>query len=203
MSEEKRMVSDTGFEVVHAIRLGDSEVLVAENMKEKYGEQYLVANFTDNGIVGEYSSCVVGDYMEIMKEFTERLNIQIDKINDRFGKADYQAEPFTAEHCYPNDYKQSIESHIVAIKASALLPEYRRGDVQLIYVTGGNGAKANARGSAVFCYHLNNGKHTRFERQDVLGQVKPECIPDWAKQRLADIQKNIAAEKKAASREER
>jgi len=54
------------------------------------------------------------------------------------------------------------------------------------------GANANARGSAVFCYHLNNGKHTRFERHEVLGVVKE--LPDWAKERLAAVKSQMTAE---------
>ena len=50
-------------------------------------------------------------------------------------------------------------------------------------MTGGFGASANARGSAVFCKNLYDGKNTRYERMDVLGEVKPECMPDWAEKK--------------------
>jgi len=53
-------------------------------------------------------------------------------------------------------------------------------------VIGGFGAHANSRGSAVYCTHLNNGEHTRFERYQVLGVVKE--LPDWAKDSLARLQ---------------
>ncbi len=46
---------------------------------------------------------------------------------------------------------------------------------------------ANARGSAVFCRNLYDGKDTRYERMDVLGEVKPERMPDWAKEKAAAI----------------
>jgi len=69
-----------------------------------------------------------------------------------------------------------------------LSPEYRRGDVQLVLANSGNGTHANPRGSAVYCTHLNTGEETRFERSDVLGVVRPEAIPQWAKDSLARIQ---------------
>jgi hypothetical protein len=69
-----------------------------------------------------------------------------------------------------------------------LHPEYRRGEVQIVLVSGGNGARANAHGRAVFCYHLNDGKQTRFERHDIQGEVKPEYIPKWAKDKAVEIQ---------------
>jgi hypothetical protein len=59
-------------------------------------------------------------------------------------------------------------------------------------VGGGFGAGANSRGNAVFCHHLNNGKQTRFERYDIQGEVKPEHLPKWAKEKAAAIQAEIA-----------
>ena len=59
------------------------------------------------------------------------------------------------------------------------------------YVTGGFGASANARGSAVFCKNLYDGKNTRYERMDVLGEVKPERMPDWAKEKAAAFSRTI------------
>ena len=54
-------------------------------------------------------------------------------------------------------------------------------------VVGGFGASANSRGSAVYVTNLYNGKTSRFERCDIQGEVKPEHIPHWALEKLADI----------------
>lgn len=186
-SNEKRMVGNTGYEVKRSIHLGDREVLVAEDMKAADDNFYLVANYSDNGLIGEYSRCVVSsDYLEIMQEFTKRVDEQMEKARAVVGKEDFQVELITASQCYPHDYGQRIVGKVVAIKAEVLRPEYRRGDVQLVFVSGGNGGKANPMGDGVYCYHLNNGQHTRFERYDVLGEIK--VLPDWAKERLAVIQ---------------
>ena len=61
----------------------------------------------------------------------------------------------------------------------------------IFLVTGGFGASANARGSAVFCKNLYDGKNTRYERMDVLGEVKPERMPDWAKEKAAAFSRTI------------
>ena len=112
---------------------------------------------------------------------------------------------FTAEHCYPNDYGQSIDGKIVAIRSEVLRPEYRRGNVQLVLVSGGNGARGNPNGRAVYCYHLNNGEHTRFEWHDIQGEVRPEFLPAWAKEKAAEIQAEKAAppQKNPKARDER
>ena len=191
---ERRMISNTNYEVRQAIHIGDCEILIAEDMNDPDGNCYLIADYRENGILGEYSRCQVsGDYLEIMQEFTVRLNRQIEAVNAEIGIADFQSEIITAEQCYPNDYKQDITGTVVAIKASAMRPEYRRGDVQLVFVTHGNGAKANPMGRGVYCFHLTDGKQTRFERQDVQGKVKE--LPVWAKERLAILQAERAPQK--------
>lgn len=184
----RRMVSDTNYEVKHAIHIGDKEILFAVDEKENDGMCYFVGNYTCNDILGQYAECLVSDdFLEAMQVFTDRVNQQIEVMKVQISQSKMPNELFTAEHCYPNDYKHSIDGKIVAIKSAVFRPEYRRGDIQLVLVNGGNGAKANPMGRAVYCYHLNNGEHTRFERYDVLGEVKSEYLPDWAKEKAAEI----------------
>ncbi|MGL6199672.1 MAG: hypothetical protein ACRC3H_12140 [Lachnospiraceae bacterium] len=95
----------------------------------------------------------------------------------------------TKDQCIPVQWSDSIEEKVVIIKASALRREYRSADQQLVYVTGGFGAQANARGSAVFGTNLYSGKESRWERRDIEGVIRPESMPDWAKLQLAEIQK--------------
>jgi hypothetical protein len=185
-SIEKRMVANTGYEVKHAIHIGDREVLVAENMADPDGQFYMKAEYTDNGIIGQYDRIIYSSsYLAVMEEFVGSLDRQAIALREEIGKTDYASSPITTEQCYPHDYGQSIDGKVVVIKAEVLRPEYRRGDRQLVLVDGGNGARGNARGSAVFCYHLHDGRHTRFERHDVLGVIKE--LPEWAAERMAAI----------------
>lgn len=68
-------------------------------------------------------------------------------------------------------------------------------------VDGGHGA-IGGRGQAVFGTCLADGKRARWERYDVLGVIKPEKMPDWAKEAVAEIKKQEKA-KKPHSKEER
>ena len=56
------------------------------------------------------------------------------------------------------------------------------------------------RGQAVFGTCLATGEHSRWERYDVLGEIKPERMPQWAKDALKTIQK--AQPVKAAKQKE-
>jgi hypothetical protein len=131
---------------------------------------------------------VSGDYLKIMKLFCERVNTQIEVVKADKEKIAVPLVVITAEMCYPNDYSQSIKGKVVAIKASVLRNEYQTQANQVVLITRGFGAEANSRGSACFSTNLFTGKHTRWERRDIQGEIKPEFMPSWAKEKLEVIQ---------------
>ncbi|MCL2695833.1 MAG: hypothetical protein FWE69_05860, partial [Clostridiales bacterium] len=154
------------------MRIGDKATLLAEDMKAENGQIYLLCNYKERGIILEYAQAVTSnDYLEIAQEFAGRISNEAETIRAEQVALNLPAELFTAEHCYPHSYDENLEGKVITIKAEIFNPEYRRGDNQLVLVTGGFGAHANSRGSAVFCTHLNNGEHTRFERHQVLGVI--------------------------------
>ncbi len=185
----KRMVGETGYEIKQAIHIGDKEIVYGENMREKSGNFYFVSDYTYNEILGEYSHCLVGgNYLEIMQEFISRVNSQIEAVRAEFEKTALPPDLFTAEHCYPHDYKQNIVGKVMVIRAEVFCKEYQRGDYQLILVTGGNGALPNPIGTKVYHKRLSDGKENYIRRHEILGEVKPECMPDWAVKKLAVLQ---------------
>jgi hypothetical protein len=186
-NKEKRMISDSGYEVRQAFRIGGKEVLLGERRNDDGNMNYIVCDYKEQGIFAEYSNALGDDdYLEAVTEFTGRIGAEAERIKAERNARGLPRDLFTAEHCDRNDYAQSIEGKVVAIRTEVFSPEYQSGDNQLVYVVRGNGAIANPRGNAVYCYHLNTGEHTRFERYDVQGVVKE--LPDWAKESLARIQ---------------
>ncbi|MDR1558993.1 MAG: hypothetical protein LBS84_04690 [Clostridiales bacterium] len=185
-SNQKRMIADTGYEVKHAVQMGDREILLAENLNDPEGQFYLKAEYSDCGFLGQYDRLIYcSGYLAAMEEFIGSIDSQVVAVRAEIDKTDYQAKLFAADQCYPNDYGQSINEKVAVIKAEVLRPEYRRGDRQLVLVNGGFGSKANPRGNGVYCYRLYDGAYTRFERYDILGEIKE--LPTWAKERLAII----------------
>lgn len=183
MDKEKRMAGD--FEIQQALHIGDKEIVYGVNLNGSSGIEYLVADYHWNELFAEYSNAgASNDYLEIITEYVNRIQQQIEKVKAERDAVTVPTDIITAEQCYPNDYKESIEGKVIAIKASALRPEHRRADVQIVYVTGGFGSKENARGNAVYVDYLYSGEHTRFERYDVQGVLKPEYYPDWVKDKL-------------------
>lgn len=81
---------------------------------------------------------------------------------------------------------RNIVGKVVVINSEPKRYEYQHPAYQLVLADGGNGA-IGGRGRAVFGTCLATGKQARWERYDVLGEIKPECMPDWAKEALAKI----------------
>lgn len=83
----------------------------------------------------------------------------------------------------------------MAIRAEALRPEYRSAEHQLVYVVGGNGARKQSFGTACYCITLYSGERECWERYDLQGEVKPECLPQWAKEKKPEMEQQQSAEK--------
>lgn len=196
MNDEKRMV-DT-YEVKHSIHVGDKEILFAVD-STKTDSPYMVCCCTwDNplGVEQFFDAAGSDDYLEMMTEFTDRVQAQLEAVKSERDKITVPLSPFTLDHCIPDDRRERIENKVVVIRAENLRPEYRTADKQLVLATGGFGAHANARGRAVYTINLYSGKESRWNREDILGTIKPEHMPDWAKERLKQIQAERQAKQK-------
>jgi hypothetical protein len=188
MNDEKRMV-DT-YEVKHAIHVGDKEILFG--VDERQSElPYMVCSCTwDNplGIEQYFDAAGSVDYLEIMTEFVTRVTAQVDAVKAEREKIGIPLESFKLEQCTPDSYAESIENKVMVIRPECLRPEYRTADKQLVLADGGFGVHANSRGRAVYTVNLYSGKKSRWNREDFLGAIKPECLPEWAGARLRQIQ---------------
>ena len=132
------------------------------------------------------------DYLEAMQIFTDRVQEQISLVRAEHGRFAFDMTPFTMDDCIPDDRDNSIVGKVVVINAEVNRYEYRHSAYQLVLVDGGHGA-TGGRGQAVFGTSLADGRHARWERCDVLGEIRPEKMPQWAEEALAKIQKQLTA----------
>lgn len=199
MDNEKRMAGD--YEIIHAIHIGDKEVVVGEN-KADPDQRYLVAYCSRNEIMELFDDCLVSDtYPEIMKIFGERVSAQAELALKKYMTPLEQGidiTPITSDKVRHITRSDNIEGEIVVIDPECLRREYQVATHQLKLCVGGFGSHANSRGSACFCTDLYSGESSRFERSDIIGVISKEDLPDWAKQGLKSIQQ--AEKKKSEAR---
>ena len=204
LNNQPRMAEN--YEIISAFPIGDKEVVFGRDIF--CDKPYFCGLYSKENIIcytrERYEDCFVSDdYVAMMEMFADRIKEQCEKVREMWAEVTVPREPITYDMCYKNDYKESIVGKIVAIKESVLRPEFQSADRQLFYVTGGSGAVANSRGSACFAVNLYSGKEVRWERHEIQGEVKPECLPEWAKERAAVVAKEQAEKEKRMKSEAR
>ena len=201
INEEKRMAGD--YEIIHALRIGDREIVLGENPAGVGEERYMCAFCEGNTLFANYTEVMVSDdYAELAKLFGERVAERAEKTRIALNGPKLQGipnAPITAEGCEVIDYKHDLRGKVIVIKPEVLRPEYLRATCQVLLCTGGFGAYPNSRGTACFCKELYSGERTTFRRDAVLGTIRPGNLPKWAKHYL-DIR---LAERKAKEKEGR
>ena len=200
MSEEKRMVGS--YEVEQSIFIGEKEVLFGVSQKEEYPFMVCYCDYNNPLSAPWYTEAVgTDDYLEAMELFCDRVQAQVVLTRSEQEKFKFDKTPFTAADCIPDKKNESIIGKVVVIDAEPKRYEYQHAAYQLVLADGGNGA-SGGRGQAVFGTCLATGERSRWERYDVLGEIRPERMPQWSKEALHTI-KNQEKAKKPHSREER
>lgn len=193
MGDEKMKCGD--YEITRELYIGDKTIVFGEKPGDYGPDRYLCANRQIVLFYARYSEIETGSYLDMMDVFTTRVQAQIEQARETLSQVTVPMEVITPEMCSPDDPAENIEGKVIAIKPEVLRPECQYAVYQLGYVTGGFGARGNARGNAVFVKKLYSQKETRFERYDVQGVVKSECLPEWAKQNLEQIKQRQKNEK--------
>ena len=79
---------------------------------------------------------------------------------------------------------------VCVLKGTALSEDYRKPEFQLFLAQSGNGCRPDAIGTKVFGKFLADGDKGTFLRTDFIGVIKDECLPEWAAEKLAELQPN-------------
>lgn len=200
-SPEKRMAGD--YEIIHAVYIGDREVVVGEKPGYGNGDKYMCSLGESNGLFELHSEVFASDhYPEIMELFGQRISEQAHNVCIELNKPKIQGisnAPMTGKDCTIISHNDDLNNKVIVIKPDVLSPEYRVATHQVKLCTGGFGASPNSRGSAVYCTDLYSGEHSRYERRDVLGILHPDQMPKWVKHHLEVQQQK---QKKKSSRGE-
>ena len=195
--EEKWMVEN--YKVVQHIAIGDREVIFGED--ETSDMPYMCALVETAGELQLYHDGKAGDdYVEIISLFADHIKEQCRKVLEEQQKVTVKREKITADMCEPTGDKVLV-GKVMVVSPNVLRPEYQSCEHQLFYVESGNGTVPNSLGRGCFGKELYSGEKVRWNRTDFLGEIKAEYLPEWAKERVAEIQRTT--EEKSAWRNEK
>ena len=194
---EKRMAGD--YTIFQSFHIGDREVVIGERQDAPKDERYMCAFCEMADIFSLYFQAMVSDdYPEIVELYGQRIMEQAQKAREETGRPKNQGiddTPLTAKDCRPITHDDDINDRLVVIRPDVLRREYCHATHQIVLCTGGFGASPHGRGRKCFCVNLYTGESYTYQRQDILGIMEQEQLPEWAQRGLADYHQKKQAEK--------
>lgn len=109
----------------------------------------------------------------------------LDGFINQARRAWKELDLFDSSHCY-NEKERELDyaQKVIALKAEFFKDEFKTPEDQLFMATGGFGCDANSRGRKVYGFFLKDGEKTCITRQNIIGILKEEHLPEWAIEKL-------------------
>ena len=186
------------YEILLSTRLGGEEIILGHDDKNKeypYMTSYRKFNFLGD----EFYPDSIGsdDYLLIIKLYLQRLQKQVEKVEQFRAERNLPYITLGQEHCRRREENESLVGRLIILSPSSLAPEYRTADCQLGFATGGFGCSPDSTGRAVYFKELYSGQECRWNINNVLGIADIDKLPDWAKKKLQEHEQVRAVSKKA------
>lgn len=99
---------------------------------------------------------------------------------------------FEHSHCEPDSENMNYEDKVLVLSTDSLKESGWSQQNQLWLAIGGFGCSPNSIGRAVFATCLSDGREARWNRLDFIGILQETYLPDWAREKLAELQKQSA-----------
>ena len=96
---------------------------------------------------------------------------------------------FDQKQCEPDSSDLDYTRKVLVLSLNTLKEEYWSPENQLWLAQSGFGCSPTARGRSILCTCLGDGEQTRWNRNDFIGVLKDEYLPDWAKEALKQYQR--------------
>ena len=196
MSEEKEIINEH-YEVVSSMNIGGKRMILAVSNDKEEQYPYLKCIYTENELFGTYESVIASDsYPEAIKLYADDIKVEAVQLElNQRAMGDAALPCYKPDEVRPVYFTDNIIGKVVAVEEKYLSNGYKDRGHQLYYVVGGSGAYPNSRGQACFSYDLYNGKKERIERYEVMGYMREDELPEFAKKTLETVKERVRKEK--------
>lgn len=106
----------------------------------------------------------------------------LDGFIDLFRKEQQSLALFGSEHCDKDCLE--YEGRVLIMSPDALSEEFWKPEFQLWYAHDGFGCRPSSLGRSIRCTCLSDGETSRWNRNDFIGVIKYEFIPEWAEEQI-------------------
>lgn len=148
---------------------------------DKYKIDFESENY--NEVFSYYLSAMMKQNEMVIKEVQERPKCKIIK-----------------EDCQSIYNYKDLIGKIVVLDSHVLYKEYQSESYQLYIARGGFGCDPKGTGNAVYAVNIYSDEETRLEKYDLIGVIKEEKMPKWAKEKLKQIEKGQKKKSKDVER---
>lgn len=115
------------------------------------------------------------------------------------ARKEYQAlNLWDRTHCN-NAAELDFTGKVMVLDPTMLKEAHKTPSEQLFYARGGFGCAPNSRGRKVYGQFLSDGEDTHFCREDFIGELKAEHLPEWAAEKLQAMQEKAQEQALAQS----
>ena len=111
----------------------------------------------------------------------------VDGAADDIRKMYAKLGLFSGEHIVKSDEPQDYTGKLLILRDTSLSEEYRTPENQLFLAESGFGCDVDKIGRKVFGHFLSDGEKAQFYREDFIGVIADEHIPDWAREKLEQL----------------
>ena len=174
------------YTVQSQIRLGGRTIAFGVNEAEEY--PYMVTYVREqSGFFQTEEGTAYQSYVDAMEDLQGRIQTQLAVIRQEMRQAP-TLEAFPSDKMLP--LSGNCTGKVLCLKPSVLAPEYRYASHQLIYAERGSGCQETG-GRSIHTFNLHDGSSSTWYRQDFIGEVPVENLPEWAQEGLAKIPERI------------
>lgn len=111
----------------------------------------------------------------------------LDGFVSLYRKAVQALNLFGAEHCVGDRAEQDYTAKVLVLSPDTLRESCWSQENQLWYAHDGFGCSPHAIGRSVRCTCLGDGEMTRWNRDEFIGVLDEQFLPEWAQEKLADL----------------
>ena len=179
------------YQITQAIDIHRRMVIFGECRSDDKPTAFLCGYYEPLLLKDAYSEIQIGHYLEKMELFIKQVQGQIDKVRAEQQEMDVALDVITQEMCDPYQQNKNLCGQMIAIEPIWFRPEERIAPKQIGYVM----ADKTPSKDSLVDKRLYDGLSKSCSYGYILGVIKPEHQPDWAKEAIRNLQKNAKIRK--------
>jgi len=114
----------------------------------------------------------------------DTATILLDAFIEQTREAYQALGMFDHSHCSLGMYDENVNGKVLVMKPDTLKENCWSQENQLWLATGGFGCDPKASGRAIYATCLADGEQTRWNREDFVGVLDEQYLPEWAQEKL-------------------